>query len=169
MNQCCLQVFILIWHCIHENESELCSYAHTFSKYVDISQFQFRYFGSQIIFFSNQIVCTYIFNRRSIDFFPMGHIFKHLASKIPWLLMRMEDRGMIYHRIFIRNSNSGEHLSFRNLMHGHEIAITFCTCYDSCTVVSCAKFSRDHGITKWIGSLCNFHRIWVKMKILSVK
>ena len=61
---------------------------------------------------------------------------------------------------FYHNSYLVENLCNCNSSTGHQITTKFCTCHDSCAVVSCGKFCSDRFVWIWMRAIWNFHGIW---------
>ena len=54
-------------------------------------------------------------------------------------------------------------LSAYNPLPVHQIATNFCTCHDSCAVVTCSKLCSNHLIKTWIKSKLWIHLFWTRI------
>ena len=69
---------------------------------------------------------------------------------------------------FTQDSNLWEISFCYNSIPCHWIAAKFCTCHDSCAVVTCAKFCSNHLFEIWMRPKSIFHQIWkLAWKIIS--
>ena len=72
--------------------------------------------------------------------------------------------GSILLTIFHHHSNTTKNLfcCYQNSID--VIATKFCTCHDSCAVVTCAKICGNLIPSNWITSIWIFHKIWIVIK-----
>ena len=81
-----------------------------------------------------------------------------MASMFP---RHFQNQGPITLTFFTQNSNTMNITISCYSIPGYQITTKFCTCHDSCAIMTCAKFWGDHSIKIWITPKLNFHWIWI--------
>ena len=106
-------------------------------------------------------------------FKPMLH---WIWMKIKWYFncgitiigeMGPRHRGPLHNKFFDHNSNSIEISSCSYPSCGWVITVKFCTCHDSCTVMTCAKFHNNNIACNGVTQKLIFHQIWIKIIIIN--
>ena len=90
----------------------------------------------------------------------------HLKAKNPsaWCKFIAHKSEACFTNTFYWKWNLTENYFCSNLIPGYQIGTNFCTCHDSCAVVTCAKICGHNLFVIRVRRKLNFQWIWIKMK-----
>ena len=104
---------------------------------------------------------------------PQGYALRCTLAGGPWGTPTLEPHLTHYHNSNLmeitHNSNLMDNFFYCNSITGKQITTKFCTCHDSCAVMTCAKYCSDCFIIVGMRAWQEYHWIWILIEKQLVK